>query len=210
MSIRRLKGIVMVLGITGGIATGKSSVAAMFGDLGAVVLSADDLARAAVAPGSDALASLVDRFGQKILTADGCLDRVAMAALVFADPSARDELNRITHPAIAILAEEQLLALRAAGHEMIVYEAPLLFEAAAESRVDRILVVITSPEIQLDRLISRDRINRDEALARIAAQMPLAEKVRRADYLVDNSGPVDETELQVDHIYRELAGVSPE
>ncbi len=194
----------MVLGITGGIATGKSSVAAMFGELGAAVVSADDLARRAVAPGSPALAALVERFGGDILAGDGTLDRAALAAIVFRDAAARADLNRITHPAIAALAEATLGELRASGQRLIVYEAPLLFEAGAASRVDRILVVTADADSQRRRLVARDGIGADEAQARIAAQMPLAEKVRRADHVIDNSGPPERTRAEVEALYREL------
>ena len=198
----------MVLGVTGGIATGKSSVAAMLGECGAVVVSADDLARQAVAPGSDALAALVERFGRGILFADGALDRERLARLVFADPVARAELNRITHPAIARLAEERLAQLRAAGHPLIVYEAPLLFEAGAESRVDQVLVVCTAPDIQQQRLMQRDTLSAEDAQTRIATQMPLTEKIRRADYLIDNSGTLAEARLQVAELCKELLHIN--
>jgi len=198
----------MILGITGGIATGKSSVAVMFSDLGAVVVSADELSRQTVAPDSEVLIALVARFGPEILSADGSLDRPALADIIFADPAARDDLNRITHPAIARLADETLHALKKAGHQLIIYEAPLLFEAGAESRVDQILVVSTDPDIQLDRLVDRDGISRAAAAARVDTQMPLVEKISRADYLVDNSGPVAETAVQVEHVYKELTGLS--
>ncbi len=198
----------MVLGVTGGIATGKSSVADMFGELGAVVVSADELARQAVAPGTDALHSLVDRFGREILAGDGSLDRAALAAVVFNDDAARAELNRITHPAIARLAEQRLAGLRGEGHALIVYEAPLLFEAGAEARVDRVLVVTAAPALQLQRLMARDDIGRDEALAKIAAQMPLPDKVARADYVIDNSGSMAETKAEVELLFKDLAGVN--
>ncbi len=200
----------MILGITGGIATGKSSVARMFGDCGAVVVSADDLSRQAVAPGSATLAALTDRFGRQILDASGALDRTALAALVFSDSAARADLNRITHPVIARLADEKLRALKSAGHPLIVYEAPLLFEASAESRVDQVLVVTVDPDIQLDRLIKRDGLSRGEALARIEAQMPLVEKISRADYVIDNSASVGETKAQAEKLYHYLLQFNPQ
>jgi len=200
----------MILGVTGGIATGKSSVASMLGDCGAVVVGADDLSRQAVAPGSDALTALVDHFGRQILDASGGLDRAALAALVFSDPVARADVNRITHPVIAHLADEKLHSLRAAGHSLIVYEAPLLFEASAESRVDQVLVVTLDPEIQIDRLVNRDGISREEALARIEAQMPLAEKISRADYVIDNAGSVVETKAQAEKLYHYLLQLNPQ
>lgn len=200
----------MVLGVTGGIATGKSSVASMFATLGATVVSADELSRQAVAPGTAALAALAARFGPDIISAEGSLDRPALSAIVFTDAEARADLNRITHPAIGRLAEEKLQTLKAAGHHLIIYEVPLLFEASAESRVDQILVVITDPETQLERLIDRDGIDQLAASARVSAQMPLVEKVRRADYLIDNSGSTTETAIQVEKLFLELTKLSKE
>ncbi len=198
----------MVLGVTGGIATGKSFVTSLFGELGAAVVNADELARLAVAPGSPALEALVGRFGSGILSEDGSLDRGRLAAIIFSDEAARADLDRITHPAIARLAEERLAALRAAGPVLVVYEAPLLFEAGAESRVDGILVVTATPEVQLQRLMARDALDVDAARSRISAQMPLAEKVARADYVVDNSGSPEQTRTEVKLMFSELTGIS--
>lgn len=195
----------MVLGITGGIAAGKSMAAAHFGTLGATVVSADNLAREAVAPGTPALQALVAQFGDAILH-DGSLDREALAAIVFADPASRETLNRITHPAIARLAEERLAALRVSGTPLVVYEAPLLFEAGAETRVDKVLVVTVTPEVQLARLMARSGLPRTAAVARIAAQMPQAEKAARADFVIDNSGTPEQLQQAVDRLYRQLVG----
>lgn len=194
----------LILGLTGGIASGKSSVAAMFAELGAVVVSADQLAREAVVPGSPALRALAAAFGPGILDAAGELDRGALAQLVFADPVARERLNAITHPAIAGLAEARLQELRARNVPLVIYEAPLLFEAGAERRVDRVLVVTVDPDIQRERLVARDRLGTAEAQARMAAQWPQAEKVIRADYVIDNSGSVEQTRLRVAELHQWL------
>jgi len=193
----------MILGITGGIASGKSTVARLFGELGASVVSADALAREAVAPGSEALAALVERFGSKII-AQGGLDREALADIVFNDPASRADLDRITHPAIARLAEERLRALRESGVALVAYEAPLLFEANAERRVDKVLVVTVTPEVQLARLMARSGLDRASASARVAAQMSQAEKAARADYLIDNSGTPEVLREAVADLYRQL------
>lgn len=187
----------LILGLTGGIASGKSSVAAMFAEFGAVVISADQLAREAVAPGSPTLAALVSAFGETVLDAAGALDREALGRRIFADPVARRQLNALTHPAIRRLAEARLQALRSGGVPLVVYEAPLLFEVGAERRVDRVLVVMIDPEVQRARLRARDHLSAEEIEARIAAQWPQAEKVARADYVIDNSGAVAETRRQV-------------
>jgi dephospho-CoA kinase len=199
----------MILGITGGIASGKSSVTEIFRSLGAAVVSADELAREAVRPGSVTLRKLVERFGRQILQEDETLNRKALARRIFADPRAREALNRITHPAIAELAAERLRDLVQSGAGLIVYEAPLLFEAGAERRVDAVLVVRVDEPLQLQRLMDRDGIGLSEARARIAAQMPQQEKVARADYVIDNSGSPAETEARVKDLFCHLTGVLP-
>lgn len=199
----------MILGLTGGIATGKSTVAEIFRDLGAAVLSADQLAREVVRPGSETLRRLVERFGAGILGADGTLKRKALAEIIFSDPRAREDLNRITHPAVAALSVERLQALERAGHPLIVYEAPLLFEAGAEKRVDAVAVVRIAEPLQRARLVRRDGLTEAEAEARIAAQMSQAEKVARADYVIDNSGPLEVTAAQVRALFRRLTPHSP-
>jgi len=199
----------MVLGVTGGIACGKSTVTELLGNLGATIVSADQLAREAVRPGSTILTALTDRFGQEILLPDGHLNRPALAELVFGDKDARTDLERIMHPAIAALAEDRLQKLRSEGHRLIVYEAPLLFEAGAEKRVDAVLVVTASQEQQIARLQIRDHLTRRQALARLNAQIPLAEKIRRADFLIDNSGAKTTTTAQVKALFARLTATVP-
>jgi len=194
----------LILGLTGGIAAGKSTVAAIFAELGATVVSADQLSREAVAPGTPTLQSLVEAFGTTILETTGQLARERLGEIIFADPQARERLNAIVHPAIAALAESRLQALRRQQVPLVVYEAPLLFEAGAEGRVDRILAVIASPQLQQQRLCTRDRLDPAAARARIAAQWPQAEKAARADYVIDNSGDLTETRCQVQALYQQL------
>ncbi|AMV71319.1 dephospho-CoA kinase [Desulfuromonas carbonis] len=194
----------MILGITGSIASGKSTVSAMFEARGAVLVSADQLAREAVRPGSATLARLVERFGAEILASSGKLDRARLGTMIFADPAARQDLNRIIHPAIAALAEEELAILRRSGAPLVVYEAPLLFEAGASDRVDRVLVVTVDPEVQLQRLMRRDGLDAEAARQRVAAQMPQAEKLARADFVIDNSGSRKLTEDQVAALWTRL------
>jgi dephospho-CoA kinase len=187
----------MVLGLTGGIACGKSTVAGIFRELGAAVVSADALAREIVRPGSVVLAEIAAFFGDWVLDETGNLDRRGMAELIFADARARADLNRITHPAIARLAAGEFRKHQKAGARFIVYDAPLLFEAKAENQVDKVVVVTVDQAQQIARLMSRDGIGRQQALARLDAQMPQNEKAARADYLIDNSGSVEETRRQV-------------
>ena len=191
----------MILGLTGSIASGKSSVADCFVECGAILVSADQLAREVVNPGSPTLTKLVDVFGMDILTAAGSLDREVMAERVFADPEARRMLESVTHPAIAHLAECRLAELQKAPHDLIVYEAPLLFEAGAERRVDEVLVVVVDAAVQLQRLLERDMLSEAEARQRIVAQWPQADKVQKADYVIDNSGPLAQTRAMVEALY---------
>ncbi len=194
----------MVLGLTGGIASGKSTVAGCFAELGAAVVSADMLAREVVNPGSPVLEELVNVFGQRILTEQGSLDRVALAKQVFADPAARLRLEKITHPAIAHLSECRLAELRRAPLSLIVYEAPLLFEAGAERRVDQVLVVLVEPQVQLERLRLRDGLSEEEAGRRIAAQWSQSDKVKRADFVIDNSGSPQQTRDMITALYKHI------
>ncbi len=191
-----------VIGLTGGIASGKSTVAQLFAELGAAVIDADQLAREAVEPGSTALAAIVQQFGPTILRPDDTLDRSALGAIIFADPSARRRLEQITHPAIRALALARLAALRAAGTAVVIYMAPLLIEAGATDRVDEIWVVHIDPATQLQRLTARDILSREDAQSRVASQMPLEEKRRHGRIVIDNSGPLAETKRQVTAIWR--------
>ena len=191
----------MILGLTGGIASGKSSVAGCFVECGAILVSADLLAREVVNPGSPTLVKLVDAFGEEILTPGGNLDREVMGRKVFTDPAARRRLESITHPAIAYLAECRLAELRRSPHDLIVYEVPLLFEVGAESRVDQVLVVVVDPDLQLARLRQRDSLSEAEAKQRITAQWPQADKVQKADFVIDNSGSLQQTRVMVAALY---------
>ncbi len=198
----------MILGVTGGIASGKSTVSEALGRLGAAVVSADDLAREVVRPGSPVLERLKERFGREILLPEGALDRRALAGIVFADPRARADLNAIVHPAVAALALRRLTEAASSGAPLVVYEAPLLFEAGAQERVDAVLVVTVDEPVQIKRLMARDGFTEEEARSRIAAQIPQAEKAARADYVIDNSGSPEGTLERVRELFRELTGVS--
>lgn len=191
----------MILGLTGSIASGKSTVADCFVACGAILVSADQLAREVVNPGSPVLARLVEVFGLDILTATGQLNREVLAQKVFSDPEARHKLDSMMHPAIAHLAECRLAALRKAPHDLIVYEAPLLFEVGAEGRVDQTLVVVIDPALQGQRLRERDALSEADVRQRIAAQWPQADKVEKADFVIDNSGSREQTCTMVRALY---------
>jgi dephospho-CoA kinase len=198
-----------IIGLTGGIASGKSSVARILEALGVAVIDADQLSREAVAPGEEAYCSIVAGFGEGILNPDRTINRQALGKIVFSDSAARRRLERITHPAIARLAEAKLTALRNAGTPVVVYMAPLLIEAGVTSRVDEIWVVYADRETQVARLMLRDGLSRDEALQRVAAQMPMEEKRTYGRIVIDNSGTLEETERQVKDLWeREITVTS--
>jgi len=177
---------VRLVGLTGGIATGKSTFAAALRALGVPVLDADQLARQVVAPGTPALAEIARAFGPATLAADGALDRKALGALVFADPEARRRLEAITHPAIRAAMQAETARLAAAGHDLAFYDAALLFEVGLDRAMSLVVVVDAPPEVQVARIMARDGLTRAEAQARLAAQLPVAEKAARADVVVDN------------------------
>jgi dephospho-CoA kinase len=177
-----------LVGLTGGIATGKSTFAAALRALGAPVVDADELARRAVAPGSPGLAAVVAAFGAGVLDASGGLDRRRMAARVFADPAERARLEALVHPAVRALFREELDRLVAAGHPVAFYDVPLLFEKGLQDQVDLTVVVWAPRAAQLARLALRDGLSRDEAEARLAAQLPIDDKAARADVVVENDG----------------------
>ncbi len=196
----------LTIGLTGGIATGKSSVAALLAEHGAEVIDADQLARDAVAPGTAALQRIVELFGQQALLPDGSLNRQAVRDLVFNEPARRQQLEAILHPAIKELALQQIEQARIRGSRVVVYMAPLLIEARATDRVDEIWVVTVRPEVQLARLMARDGCSQKQAEQIIAAQMPLAEKERFGVVVIDNSSSLEETRRQVEAAWQQRIG----
>ena len=195
----------LLAGLTGGIATGKSTVSAMFTHLGARVTDADQLARDVVAPGQPAHAAVVAEFGREVLQPDGYLDRKRLGAVVFADAEKRKRLEAITHPAIRTRWERILSVYDEEEFAGIVFwDAALLYETGGARSMDKMVVVFAEPHVQIARLIARDGSTEAEARARIASQMPVAAKARLADYVIDNSGPRADTERQVREVYRAL------
>lgn len=195
-----------IIGLTGGIATGKSSVATILKGYGATIIDADLLAREAVAPGSSTLAQISALFGPQTLHTDGSLNRETVRTLVFADPGKRKQLEAILHPAIKELALQRIRAAQETGATVVVYMAPLLIEANATDRVDEIWVVTVRAEIQLERLMARDNCSREQAEQIVAAQMPLSEKERFGDVVIDNSGDLDNTRKQVATAWQQRIG----
>jgi dephospho-CoA kinase len=195
----------MRLGLTGGLGSGKTRVAQTLQELGAAVVDADQLAREAVAPGTPGWRAVVEAFGGEYLCADGLLDRRKLSRLVFADEAARRRLEAIIHPVVRQLLRERVKALERAGAPVVVLEVPLLFEAGFADEVDKVVVVAAPEEVRLRRALARDRLTAKETRQRLAAQLPLGEKVRRADYVIDNSGPWEETRRQVERLWEEIS-----
>jgi dephospho-CoA kinase len=190
-----------VLGLTGGIGSGKSMVAQMFARLGAVVIDADQLAREVVEPGQPALQEIAATFGADVLLPDGRLDRPKLAGIIFADPVERAKLDAITHPRIRARMDEEI-KLRRSGPGVLIVDIPLLYENGRTNTVESVIVVWVDPQTQLRRIRERDGLSADAARLRIAAQMPLDEKRARAEHVIDNSGSRENTRRQVEAIYR--------
>ena len=194
-----------LVGLTGGIATGKSTVSAMFAHLGAKVVDADLLAREVVMPGQRAHREIVEAFGPEVLQADGALDRKRLGAIVFADAGKRKRLEEITHPAIRTRQQRILSVYEEEAFEgIVIWDVALLIETGGAKSMDRVVVVIADEAIELSRLVAREGFSEEEARRRIASQMPLAEKVKVADHVIDNSGSRSETERRVGQVYRAL------
>jgi dephospho-CoA kinase len=192
------------VGLTGGIATGKSTVARMFARRGAAVIDADQMVRELQKPGSAVYEAIVDAFGPQILGCDGTIDRKSLGDLVFHDEQLRRHLETIVHPALINAVERRVAELRTQGVAVCVVELPLLMEAEAERRFDCVVVVTAPEEVQVARLMADRGLTREEALARIASQMPLGEKERRGDFVIENGGALQETERRVQEIYEWL------
>ena len=190
-----------IFGLTGGIGSGKSTVAGIFQELGAEIVDADHLARLAVAPGSPGLARIAETFGKDILLQDGTLDRPALGKLVFSDESKRKQLNAIVHPEVQRLALEAFQRLIEAGANFILYDVPLLYESKLESMFSEVVVVHVPRETQLQRVMKRDNLSEKEVEQRLAAQMSLDLKAEKADYLIDNSRTLEETREQVQALW---------
>lgn len=195
----------IVVGLTGGIASGKSTVARMLAEKGALILDADLIAREVVEPGKPAWQDIVDWLGEGYLREDRFLDRERIARLIFSDPAARQKLNRIVHPQVGQeLAEHTGRLRREHPHAVLVCEIPLLIEAEMQQLVDLVLLVYTEPEIQLQRLQERDKLSREQALAHLQAQMPAEAKRRFAHYVIDTGGSLKQTACQVEICWRAL------
>jgi dephospho-CoA kinase len=194
-----------VIALTGGIASGKSTISRRLADLGAVIVDADLLSRDAVEPGSPGLEAVVERFGAGVLTADGSLDRPALGAIVFSDESARADLNAIVHPQVRRLAAARLAEIaRDAPDAIAIYDVPLLAETGVDHSFDLVVVADADAPTRIDRLVRLRGLDRAEAERRVAAQATDEERRALADVLIDTTGTLDDTYGQVDALWDDL------
>lgn len=192
-----------MIGITGGIATGKSTVTGMFRALGAQVLDADEIAREVVAPGSEALLEIRARWPD-VISVDGTLDRQKLGAHIFLRPEDRKALDAITHPRIQARVLERTHALWDEGHRVVFYDAALLIENRLHEAMNGVVLVAVPHDVQLQRLMKRNGLTREEASARIASQLPLEQKRAHATWIIDNSGSLESTRAQVEKVWQEV------
>jgi dephospho-CoA kinase len=195
---------VKLVGLTGGIASGKSTVAKILQSLGAAIVNADDLAREVVEPGQEAWKEIVASFGADILQSDQTLDRQKLRKLIFNRPEARKQLESIIHPRVRALAEERIRQYAAAGYPVVVYEVPLLFEGNLQEWLRPVILVACSIETQTARLQKRDHLTPADAEKHIAAQMSLKDKRRLADYVIENNGTLEDLERQTRQILEQI------
>lgn len=195
----------LIVGLTGGIASGKSVVANMFRELGALVIDADEISKEVMVPHSLCWNKVVSFFGTEIVRNDLTIDRKMLASRVFKNPELLSQLNAIVHPVVIEEIERRIGAIRVTKpHAIVIIDAPLLIETAFYTRCNKVILVHASEEIQLQRLITRDALTWEEALARIHSQMPLSEKVKVADYVLSNEGSLSDTRKKVVELFNQL------
>jgi dephospho-CoA kinase len=193
-------------GLTGGIAVGKTCVVSVLRELGCLVIDADLLAHQAIEPGKPAYQEIVREFGQEVIAESGEIDRSRLGAIVFAEPRLRARLNAIVHPRVFEAQAKWLAEVEARSPGAIaIVDASLLIETGAYKRFEKVIVVYCAPELQLERLMRRDNLSRQDAEARIASQMPSEEKLKFADYSIDTSGSFAETRLRVETVFAQLS-----
>jgi len=192
--------------LTGGIATGKSHVRARFEELGVPTIDSDVLAREAVQPGSAGHAAVIARFGPDILDASGMLDRRKLAGVVFSNVEARRDLEHIIHPVVRAATEAWFASVDASRHPFAIADIPLLYETGRNADFDAVIVVACHPGTQLRRVMERDKLTEAEARSRIAAQLPIEEKISRADHVIRTDGSFLDTDAQVLEVHRQLVG----
>jgi len=194
----------LVVGLTGGMASGKSVASKTLRDLGLPIIDADLIAREIVRPNEAGYRDIVDHFGKGILNPDQTINRRRLAKIIFRNSGEREKLNSILHPKISKDIKKRIKDFKEKGERMVIVDAALLIEAGELSLVDKLIVVTVSPKIQVRRLAQRDHLTEKEARERIATQMPLSEKMKLADYVVNNSGPVRKTVKRIKEVYNRL------
>jgi dephospho-CoA kinase len=194
------------IALTGGIGTGKSHVRAVFAALGVPTIDADTLARDVVAHGTPGFEAVVAKFGRGILTGDGDLDRRKLGAMVFADSAVRRELEAILHPAIRGAIDQWFASLDQSAQPFAIADIPLLYEVGLDKEYDEVIVTSCTPETQVKRIMARDNLDAVEVQRRLDAQLPIAEKVKRATYVIDTNGSLVQTNAQVHALYKKLLG----
>ena len=195
----------IVAGLTGGIGTGKSTVAAVFAEAGAVIIDADEIARDVVAKGRPAWCRIVAHFGRSVLLPDGGIDRKKLGAIIFNDARQKAHLDRIVHPHVMAETEQQLIEIeRVQPQAVVILDVPLLIEAGMDRGLDDVIVVYTPEAVQLKRLMRRDRLTAAEGLSRIRSQMPIEEKKMRATVVIDNSSSPAVTRKRVLTVFADL------
>ena len=192
----------LTIALTGGIACGKSTVSGMLAQLGASIIDADQISRSLTAPNGDALPAIRRTFGDSVFNADGTLNRPALSAVVFSDKTAIEKLNAITHPLVKQQMDEQLALCRKNGAPVVVLDVPLLFEASMQHMGDLVACVVAPEEVQIARMASRNSYTREEALSRIRNQMPVSEKARRSDIVIDTDKPLPELQKEIETLYQ--------
>lgn len=198
------------VGLTGGIATGKSYVLSVLRELGCEVVDADVLAHQAIEPGQPAYQEIIDHFGGEVVGPDGRIDRARLGAIVFADKGQREKLNSIVHPRVYERQVEWFAEVERRHPDAIaVVDAALMIEAGSYRRFDRIVVVYCNPDLQIERLMARNNFTREQAISRISAQMPAEEKLKYADFIIDTSQGFEDTRSQVEELRTKLSGLSP-
>lgn len=200
----------LVVGLTGGIATGKSTVTRMLRELGAPVVDADAIVHELQAPGTPVTAAIAREFGPEVLGPDGSLNRAALGRIVFADPSRRQALEAIVHPAVRLRMAEEVERHRREEQPVVVLDVPLLLEGGLDRTVDQVWLVYVDKETQRARLISRDGLSPEQADQRIAAQMDLEAKRARANVVIDNGGSLEATRTQVEAVWQQALSIGRE
>ena len=195
---------VLLIGLTGNIASGKSEVARIFSDLGATVIDADELAREVVEPGTPALTAVVARWGERVLNRNGTLNRAALRAIVFADAAEREALNAIIHPEVKRRRDQLVAEARARGDRVVVSAIPLLYETGLEGEYDQVILVDAPDDVRLGRLMHRRGLSAAEAGRMMAAQMPASAKRAKANIVIDNDGDLKVLRRTVERVWHEL------